>query len=109
MRAASPEIFSMESDQRLHISSNSSGGLGGRGIISISFVLKNFQLLATGRWLLPTGQVSGVSVQDSGFRIQDSDKGRCQVSVFRFQDYEPDDVENDQNPHSVIFFLTPDT
>jgi hypothetical protein len=32
MRAASPEIFSMESDQRWHISSNSSGGFGGRGI-----------------------------------------------------------------------------
>jgi hypothetical protein len=32
MRAASPEIFSMDSDQLLHISRSSSGGLGGFGI-----------------------------------------------------------------------------
>jgi hypothetical protein len=31
------------------------------------------------------------------------------VSVFRCQYYEPDDVENDQIPQSVICLLTPDT
>jgi hypothetical protein len=29
--------------------------------------------------------------------------------VFRCQDYEPDDVNNDQIPHSVICLLTPET
>jgi hypothetical protein len=34
---------------------------------------------------------------------------RCQVSVFRCQDYEPEDVKNYQIPDSVICLLTPDT